>query len=437
MWNPFRPRGQGSTPRDPLDDFWYAAISPAAYGMRVDGASALQLTTYFACVKVIAETISQLPLQTFSRDRNGDKRLEDQHPIYDLLQSSPNDEQTAIEWREQMAAWCVMRGTAMSEIVPGRRGAVDQLVPLFPDWARVVSAVDNSGRSQYQIEYREPGAPMRRLLRDEVFILRALMVSPECPVLGVDPLSASSRAIGAALAAQDYAGRFFQNDARPSGFIKHPGHFHSEDDRSVFRKAWDRAFSGVRRHGTAVLEHGMEYQSISVTPEQAQFLETRKHSDIDIARMMRVPPHKVGILDRATFSNIEHQALEFVTDTIMPWLIRWEQAIKKQLIVGRGFFAEHNVDGLLRGDLESRYRAYMTGRQGGWLSVNEIRRRENLPRIPSGGDEYLNPLNMEPAGGREGGRPPGRTNGAASDHVYDERMGRHIGLILQGTNHVT
>lgn len=413
MLNIFKPRSQADSSPDPIDDFWYTPIASSSYGMATTGNAAMQLTAYMACVRVLAESISQLPLGIYSRAPNGDKSLEVNHPLYELLQYEPNQEQTAIEWREQMAAWAVMRGTAMAEIVPGRRGAVDQLVPLFPDWLRIVKSTDATARGGYQIEYREPGAPARRLLRDEVLVIRSLMVNPECPVLGLDPLTANSRAIGAALAAQDYAGRFFQNDARPSGIITHPGHFSSEDDRSVFRKAWDRAFNRIRRHGTAVLEHGMQYQSISVTPEQAQFLETRKHSDVDIARMMRVPPHKVGILDKATFSNIEHQALEFVIDTLMPWLIRWEQAIRKDLISNPRFFAEHNVSGLLRGDLKSRYEAYFTGRQGGWLSVNEIRRLENMPTIGPAGDVYLDPLNMVPAGSgrQQNGSAIGRYNG--------------------------
>ena len=407
-WRPSAASGGDGDGRGETDDFWYTPLGPmSSSGILVTHQTAVALTTLLACVKAISETIGALPLRMFEKQPNGDKRMRDRHPIADLLHLQANDEQSAAEWRETVLAWALMRGTAVSEIIPGRRGAVDQLVPLHPDYLRAVKVRDLQGRTRWQFEFSEPGAPTRRLLRDEVFIVRGLSLGPD-NVLGMDPIRAEANSIGAALAAADYAGRFFANDARPSAVLEHPGHFRDEGSRNVFRRAWERLFTGRGRHRTAVLEYGMKYQAISVTPEQAQFLETRKYQDTDICRIFRVPPHKVGILDRATFSNIEQQALEFVSDTLQPWLVRFEQSIYRDLIIAKDrFFAEHNVAGLLRGDLRSRYEAFAIGRNWGWLSVNEIRRIENMNSIGEDGDVYLQPLNMVPAG--EPGEPSGQT----------------------------
>lgn len=402
-----------SSGRDPTDDFWYQRVGqPGTAGQSVTHATAMQASVVFACIRCIAEAVSSLPLVMYERTGE-DKRRAVQHPLFDLLHDTPNEEQTAIEFREQMQAWCSLRGTAVAEILPGSRGPVSQLIPLHPDWLRPVEVADGQGRKQWQFEYREPGAPARRLLRSEVFLLRALMTEPGSP-LGLDPISVEATSIGATLAATDYAARFFQNDARPAGIIKHPATFKDDESRSNFVKAWQRAFGGANRHRTAVLEHGMEYQQLGLTQEQAQFLETRKYHDVDIARIFRVPPHKVGILDRATFSNIEQQAIEFVTDTLRPWLVRWEQAIARDLILNRArFFAEHNVNGLLRGDTVARFQAYAIGRNWGWLSANDVRRLENMNSIGEEGDVYLQPQNMAPAGDVTNPMPSNGQNGTA------------------------
>jgi HK97 family phage portal protein len=392
-----KPKAAGVT-RDERSDFWFTQLGREAAGMMVTPETAMRLAVVYACVRFISETVGQLPLQVFKRERNGDKNAQPEHPIYDLLHDQPNEEHTALEFREMLTAWAVLRGTGMAEIVPGRRGAVDQLIPLHPDYIRCVKVQDNSNRVRWQVEYKEPGVPTRRLLRDELFILRAMAIDPDCPLLGLDPITVQRDTLGSSLAVRDYGSRFFQNDARPGGVIEHPSNFKTDDDRNAFKRAWHAAFGGANRHKTAVLEWGAKYHQVGISPEQAQFLETRKVSAADTARIFRVQPHKVGIMDNATFSNIEHQALESVQDTMMPWLVRWEQSIKRDLIVARGYFAEHNVSGLLRGDLKSRYEAFAIARNWGWLSVNEIRRLENQNGIGDEGDVYLQPLNMIEAG---------------------------------------
>lgn len=413
----------GSGTRDPRDDFWYTTLGPGtSSGVAVTQQTAMTYATVYACVRLIAETAGQLPFGMFSRASNGDKRPEQDHPLQELLHDQPNDEHTAMEFREMLTAYALMRGTGMAEIVPGRRGAVDQLIPLHPDHIRCVETRDASGRSRWQVEYSEPGAPTRRLLRDELFIVRAFATNKDCPLMGMDPITVQANTMGAALAAQDYAARFFANDARPAAILKHPQHFRDDESRNAFKRAWQAAFGGANRHRTALLEFGMEYQQVSITPEAAQFLETRKLHAEDAARIFRVPPHKIGIMDRATFSNIEQQAIEFVVDTMMPWLIRWEQSVRRDLIVSKGrFFAEHNVAGLLRGDMKTRYEAMAIGRQWGWLSVNDVRRIENMNSIEDG-DGYLEPMNMREIGeepeppepARAPAPPPGRNGDRAA-----------------------
>ncbi len=387
--------------RNPTDDFWFTPIGGGKGVAHVSHETALRLTTVTACVRTIAEALGQLPLHMFEREMNGDKTRLVDHPLTEILQIQANDEQSAVEFREMMSAWAVLRGTAIAEIIPGARGAVGQLVPLDPRRVRPVEVRDGQNRRRWQFVYSENGAPDRRLLRDEVFIVRGITMGPD-HICGLDPITVEANSIAAQLAAVDYAGRFLANDARPSAVIYHPGHFRSDEERNVFRRAWDR-FTGSGRHRTAVLEYGMQYEPVSVTPEQAQFLETRRYQDVDICRIFRVQPHKVGILDRATWNNIEQQSLEFVIDTLGPWLVRWEQAISRDLIADRRMrFAEHNVAGLLRGDIESRFAAYSVARNWGWMNVNEIRRLENLNSIGPDGDVYLQPLNMREAGPGDG-----------------------------------
>ena len=207
----------------------------------------------------------------------------------------------------------------------------------------------------------------------------------------------AKNAIGMAIACEEYGARFFQNGATPGGIIEHPGKL---TDPAAVRDSWNQSFGGSVNSGkVAVLEEGMKYTPISISPNEAQFLETRKFQIDEIARIFRVPPHMVGDLEKSSFSNIEQQSLEFVKYTLAPWIARWEQAISRLLLLGdekTQYFAKLNVDGLLRGDYQSRMNGYATARQNGWMSANDIRELENLDRIPpeDGGDLYLINGNM-------------------------------------------
>ena len=209
----------------------------------------------------------------------------------------------------------------------------------------------------------------------------------------------AKNAIGMAIACEEYGAKFFANGAAPSGVLEHPGVI---KDPTRVREAWQGQFGGsANSHKVAVLEEGMKYTPISISPEQAQFLETRKFQINEIARIFRVPPHMVGDLEKSSFSNIEQQSLEFVKYTLEPWIVRWEQSLARALFSAEEkveLFVKFNVEGLLRGDYKSRMEGYATARQNGWMSANDIRELENLERIPEekGGDMYLVNGNMLP-----------------------------------------
>lgn len=218
-------------------------------------------------------------------------------------------------------------------------------------------------------------------------------------LVGYSPIAMAKNAIDLAIATEEYGSKFFANGAAPSGVLEHPG---TIKDPSRVRESWQHTFGGsANSNKIAVLEEGMKYTPISISPEQAQFLETRKFQINEIARIFRVPPHMVGDLEKSSFSNIEQQSLEFVKYTLDPWVIRWEQSIQRTLLTAdekKVFFVKFNVEGLLRGDYQSRMTGYATARQNGWMSANDIRELENLDRIPAedGGDLYLINGNMLP-----------------------------------------
>lgn len=218
-------------------------------------------------------------------------------------------------------------------------------------------------------------------------------------LVGYSPIAMAKNAIGLAIAAEEYGSKFYANGAAPSGVLEHPG---TLKDPGRVRESWQATFGGsANANKVAVLEEGMKYTPISISPNEAQFLETRKFQINEIARIFRVPPHMVGDLEKSSFSNIEQQSLEFVKYTLDPWVIRWEQALYRTLLSDeekKTVFFKFNVEGLLRGDYASRMSGYATARQNGWMSANDIRELEDLDRIPAelGGDLYLVNGNMLP-----------------------------------------
>lgn len=395
VWNTGHRVGQavatsgGQRPADDAD-FWYEPAGGASgTGLRISTFSAMQVTAVYACVKILAETVATLPLVTYSRSADGRTRTrEPRHPLFELLHDAPNPRDTAYEFWELQMGHAALRGLAYAEKVPGRRGPVDQIWPLHPDRMQP-HWTDDGRRVVYEYQPAEGGS-RRILLANEVFRWNTLG--------GLSPISQHREAIGLSLATQAHGARFFGNSARPSGILSTEQKL-GDDGRRNVRKGWEEAYGGVEKAGrVAVLEGAMKWQTVSMTSEDAQFLETRKFQVAEIARIFRVPPHMVGDLEKATFNNIEELGIEFVVYTLMPWLRRIEQAIRRDLIVRPDvFFSKFTVQGLLRGSTKDRQGFYQSAIQSGWLTRNEVRDLED--RNPLDGlDEPLEPLNMAPAG---------------------------------------
>ncbi len=366
-------------------------------GKPVNERSAMQMTAVYACVRILSESIAGLPLHLYRYTDSGGKEKAVDNPLYFLLHDEPNPEMTSFVFRETLMTHLLLWGNAYSQIIRNGKGEVIALYPLMPN--RMTVDRDNKGRLYYQY-WR--GKDEAKLSRDNIVILQPSDVL-HIPGLGFDglvgysPIAMAKNAVGMAIACEEYGAKFFANGATPGGILEHPG---IVKDPAKVRESWNAVYQGSSNaHRIAVLEEGMKYTPIGISPEQAQFLETRKFQINEIARIFRVPPHMVGDLEKSSFSNIEQQSLEFVKYTLEPWLVRWEQAMVRSLLSKtekEQYFIKFNVDGLLRGDYESRMNGYATARQNGWMSANDIRQLENLDRISKkeGGDLYLINGNM-------------------------------------------
>lgn len=379
------------------DDYWYTPVGRVtAAGARVSPATAMRSSAVYACIKVLSESVAQLPLFLYNQDSKGIKTRATSDPTYLLLHKRPNRWQTSFEWREMMQGHASLRGNAYSEMIFAPNGQVLELIPRHPDRIKI-ELTPADGLFRYI--YNDPHHGDRRIPREAMFHLRG---QSNDGFIGMSPIEIEAETIGMALSVQDYGARFFANDARPGGVVEFAGKFKDDDARRKFRSNWQAAQTGSGRHKVAVLEHGMTFKEVGMKNKDAQFLDTRKYTDTDIARIFRIPPHKIGNLEKATFSNIEQQSIEFVTDTIVPWLVRWEQALDRALIIDEQQIVEFLVDGLLRGDSASRAAFYNSSITTGWLTRNEARVKENMQPLP-GLDEPLQQLNMGQGGRNNGG----------------------------------
>lgn len=380
-------------------DRWFGRGTMTHAGVDVTEEGSLALPAVWACVNVLAQTIGMLPLITYRRLPDGGKTRASEHPLYELLHLMPNPEQTSMEWREMLSGHLASWGNAFAEVEADRRGRVMALWPLLPN--RMIEVKRENGRLRYT--YRLENGQEKVFADYQILHLKGLSGNG---LVGYSPVRMTMQAIGLGLATEEFGARFFSNGAAPGLVIRHPK---TLTDVAVkrMRESWNEDHQGLSNaHRIKILEEGAEIEKMGIPPEEAQFLETRKFQADEIARIYRMPPHKIGIMDKATFSNIEHQAIEFVTDTIMPWLVRMEQRYTVDLLTQaerRTIFVEHMVNGLLRGDIKARYDAYAIGRNWGWLSANDVLRLENMDPI-EGGDVYLQPLNMVAAGSAEGSR---------------------------------
>ncbi|MEW9586708.1 phage portal protein [Paraburkholderia sp. DGU8] len=368
---------------------WVSALMGSARsdaGQVVTAASALSLTVLQNCVSLLAESIAQLPIEIY--ERSGEDRVPAvDHPLYTILKYQPNPWQTPFEYQEQAQIAVGLRGNSYSFIDRDSSGVVQGLYPLDHEAVTVMKGSD------LMPVYRVYGSdPMPQRL---VHHVRWMSING---YTGLSPVMLHANAIGHAQAIQQYAGKSFMNGTALSGVIERPG-TPIKDQASIDKitDAWAAKFGGSgNAKKVAFLQEGMTFKPLSMTNVDAALIEALRLSTIDIARIYKIPAHMVNELERATFSNIEHQEIQFVIYTLLPWIKRHEQAKTRDLLLPserKQYFIEYNVAGLLRGDQASRYAAYAVGRQWGWLSINDIRRLENMPPV-KGGDVYLSPLNM-------------------------------------------
>ena len=383
--------------RDKPQDYYIGTdfrflFGPSTSGKSVNEFTAMQTTAVYACVRILSETLAALPLQLYRYTPGGKERVYD-HPLYHLLHDEPNPEMTSFIFRETLMSHLLIWGNAYAQIIRDRLGRVQGLYPLRPDKMSVCR--DENGQIYYIYTKTTDENPAVRpygqvpLRKDEVLHIPGLGFDG---LVGYSPIAMARNAVGMTMACEEYGASFFANGASPSGVLEHPGVL---KDPSKVRDSWNAVYQGsANAHKVAVLEEGMKYQQIGIPPEEAQFLETRKFQLNEIARLYRIPPHMIGDLEKSSFNNIEQQSMEFVKYTLDPWVIRWEQAMQKSLFLPeekKQYFLKFNVNGLMRGDYESRMTGYSIGRQNGWLSANDIREMEDMNPVPDeeGGNLYL------------------------------------------------
>lgn len=392
LLNGGRLRSETPAAPSPDDDYWYQALDSISAGGSVSADAAMRVSAVYACVTVITEDVASLALELMRRIGRGRKELADDVPLSDVLRLQPNTLQTSFEWREMCQGHVLLRGNAYNVIVPNDRGAIGELVPLHPDCVTVT--VLPSRVRVY--EYKDPSGKEQphKFLDDEIF---HLVGRESNGVKGKGVIESARESIALARSSQRSANKLYDQGMKAPGVLQHPGVL-SDEAYNRIREDFAQKNLGVGNwHKPILLEDGMTWQSLGMTSQDAQFVETYKGSLEDIARFFRMPPHKIGLMDRATFSNIEHQGIDYVIGCLRAWLVRWQMRIDTDLIVPSTppLFAEFDDTPLLRGDMKSRYEAHAIGRQWGWENADEI--RADFGRNPTedgAGGDYWRPMNM-------------------------------------------
>lgn len=361
-------------------------------GINVNETNSMQVSAVNACIRLLSESIAQLPIYLYKLEKDGSKVKATNHPLYFLLHDEPNPEMTSFSFREILMVHLLLWGNAYAQIIRNGKGDVIALYPLMPNRMtvsrnehgqiiyRYITSLDDPNSKDYQIV---------ELTSYEVLHVPGLGFDG---IVGHSPISMARNAIGTSIATEEYGTKFFKNGANPSGILSYPGIL---KDTEKVRDSWNQAFGGPNNAGkVAVLEEGMSYTPISIPPNDCQFIESRKFAIEEIARIYRIPLHMIGSLEHATFSNIEQQSLEYVLYTLDPWVRRIEQAMHRSLLKRNEktkYVIKFNVDGLLRGDYSSRMQGYATAIQNGFMSVNDVRRIEGMDLLSEedGGNLHL------------------------------------------------
>ncbi|GHU34937.1 portal protein [Clostridia bacterium] len=364
--NLFHPRDK---PKNNLGGYGFI-FGDTTSGKNVNERTAMQVSAVYACVRILAEAIAGLPLHVYQYTADGGKERVPEHPLFTILHDAPNPEMTSFVFRETLMSHLLLWGNAYAQIIRNGRGQVTALYPLLPN-RMSVDRIDGEIVYTYQ---SDSGAA--KLSRENVLHIPGLGFDG---IVGYSPIAMAKNSVGLAMAVEEFGATFFANGASPGGVLEHPA---VVKDIERLKESWNAQYQGSdKAHKICVLEEGMQFKTIGIPPEAAQFLETRRFQIEEIARLYRIPLHLVGDLTHATFSNIEHQSLSFVKFTLDPWVVRLEQSMQQSLISPSErskVFIKFNLEGLLRGAYKERMDAYAVGIQNGIYSINEVRSIEDL-----------------------------------------------------------
>jgi HK97 family phage portal protein len=375
------------------DDYWYSPVGfSSASGMRVNADAAKRIATVLACVGVIGRNLGMMPIKIYTEAPDGSKRLVDHHPLYDVLYSRPNSQQTAFEFKQMMQGHVELRGNAYAEIKPGPRGAVDQLIPMHPDRVHV----ERIGSGKLRYRYNDPLTNQTRyLMEEEVFHLRNFS---DDGLTGQSTVAMAVDLFGVALAQQDYTARFLKNDARPPIVFEQALPFKTKQQEDAFLESWQKRHTAENRGKAGMLPAGITAKILGVNPNDQQLLDAMKFGRIQICSIFGVPPHLIGETEKAaTYASVEQFNIMYAVHCILPRLVMWEQAIQRDLLTSSKYFAKFGMGALLRGDTASRFNAYKVAIENGWMCQDEARLLEDLNPIPNGvGKTFWRPVNWAP-----------------------------------------
>lgn len=403
----------------PTDPFWFrpaGAYIPTQSGVTVSGESGLRVSIAFACMNAICNSFVSIRPILYRREANNQKSRATDHPLYKVLSMRANPRMPAGVWRKFCKMNEQIHGNAYSEI---QRDGAGRIVALWPIPAGIVKIerLDNGDIVyRFTIQGKDYVLPESSILHTYEMTLDGIN--------GIGPIDNAREALGLTAAAEGFGARFYSNNAQPGGVLKHPGKL-SEPAAKMLKDQWESKFGGVEKaHRIAVLEEGMEFSPMSIHPDQAQFLETRKFQAEEVCRFFNMKQHKVGILEHATFSNIEHQSIEYLTDTILPLASLWEEMFTVKLLSEEEqdrYFIEFQLERILRADSAAQAALFAAGRQWGWFSINDVRDMLNWNRIENG-DDYLSPINMQTvdqlkAGPIQGVRVPVTAKNGSNGHA--------------------
>lgn len=406
--NPFARRAKNATLTDA--EFWREIFGyfRSHAGIDVTPMRAMGVATVFACVNVISRSFSTLPLKLYRALPDGGRVEAREHHLYSLLHDAPNDEMTSADFRRAVQANVTLRQAGYATIVRNGLGEIVELHPIAPQDIRP----ERSAGGDLGYRLKEQWMPARQILH-----IRGLTFNG---VNALDTIGTAKECIGLAIALQDNAALFFGNGSRPGAILSHPKSL-SDPARARLKESFEAKSKADKAWSMMLLEEGLTYAAMRADNDKSQMHESRVQQAKEVAQVFGIPPHKVGILENATFSNIEEQSIEYVVDCILPWAHTWEQTLNQKLLTPEerraGYSFGFVLEGLLRGDIATRFAAYAVGRQWGWLCVDEIRERENMNPLPDGkGKIYLQPLNM--------GEPGSERQTAAADNLRETASSR-------------